>query len=92
MTPGDLIWMFFVFSALQPALKQRFLEASRQRLIAKIERQRKSRVILLVHRQGPDRLPLRQDVEGQAGLERQDHRDPPAVGQTEDPPSGRGGP
>jgi ClpP class serine protease len=51
MTPGDLIWMFFVFSAIQPVLKQRFLEASRQRLIAKIERERKSRVILLVHRQ-----------------------------------------
>ena len=51
MTPGDVIWMFFVFSALQPVLKQRFLEASRQRLIARIERQRNSRVILLVHRQ-----------------------------------------
>lgn len=51
MTPGDVIWLFFVFSALQPVLKQRWLEASRQRLIAKIERQRKSRVILLVHRQ-----------------------------------------
>ena len=51
MSPGDLIWLFFLFSALQPVLKQRFLEASRQRLIAKIERQRGSRVILLVHRQ-----------------------------------------
>jgi ClpP class serine protease len=51
MTPGDLIWFFFVFSALQPVLKQRFLEASRQRLIATIEEKRKSRVILLVHRQ-----------------------------------------
>src|ERR1700694_910035 len=51
MMGGDIIWLFFVFSALQPALKQRFLEASRQRLIAKIERQRKSPVILLVHRQ-----------------------------------------
>jgi len=51
MTPGDVIWMFFVFSTLQPILKQRFLEASRQRMIAKIERKRKSRVILLVHRQ-----------------------------------------
>src|SRR5712671_6894367 len=51
MTPGDVIWMFFVLSALQPVLKQRFLEASRQRLIARIERQRNSRVILLVHRQ-----------------------------------------
>jgi ClpP class serine protease len=43
--------LFFLFSALQPVLKQRFLEASRQRLIARIERQRNSRVILLVHRQ-----------------------------------------
>src|SRR6266851_9410941 len=51
MTPGDVLWMFFLFSALQPVLKQRFLDASRQRLIAKIERQRNSRVILLVHRQ-----------------------------------------
>jgi ClpP class serine protease len=51
MTPGDILWLFFVFSALQPVIKQHYLEASRQRLIAKIERQRKSRVILLVHRQ-----------------------------------------
>jgi ClpP class serine protease len=32
-------------------LRQRFLEGSRQRLISRIERQRRSRVILLVHRQ-----------------------------------------
>ena len=51
MSPGDLIWLFFLCSALQPVLKQRFLEASRQHLLAKIERQRGSRVILLVHRQ-----------------------------------------
>src|SRR5438552_14380705 len=51
MTAGDVIWLFFVFSALQPVLKQHYLQASRERLIAKIERQRKSRVILLVHRQ-----------------------------------------
>jgi ClpP class serine protease len=51
VTPLDLFWFFFMLSALQPVLKQRFLEASRQRLIAKIERERGSRVILLVHRQ-----------------------------------------
>ena len=51
MTPGDLLWLFFMLSALQPVLRQRFLEASRARLIARIERQRGSRVILLVHRQ-----------------------------------------
>jgi ClpP class serine protease len=47
----DILWLFFIISTLQPVLKQRFLEASRQRLIAKIERKRGSRVILLVHRE-----------------------------------------
>src|SRR5438093_3528051 len=51
MTPTDLLWLFFMLSALQPLLRQRWLEAARQRLIARIERQRDSRVILLVHRQ-----------------------------------------
>ena len=51
MSPGDLLWLFFLISALQPVMKQRYLEGSRQRLITKIERRRKSRVILLVHRQ-----------------------------------------
>lgn len=48
---GQLFWLFFIFTMLQPVIKQRMLEASRQRLISVIERQRKSRVILLVHRQ-----------------------------------------
>jgi len=51
MSGGDLLWFFFLFSAVQPALKQRYLELSRLRLISKIQRQRHSRVILLVHRQ-----------------------------------------
>jgi ClpP class serine protease len=51
MTSGDIIWLFFLFSALQPMLKQQYLVASRQRLIARLERKRKSRVILLVHRE-----------------------------------------
>jgi len=51
MDIGQLIWFFFVLMALQPVVKQRLLEASRQRLIAQIERKRGSRVILLVHRQ-----------------------------------------
>jgi hypothetical protein len=38
MTPGDVLWIFFLFSTLQPVLKQQLLEASRQRLIARIER------------------------------------------------------
>ncbi len=47
----DIFWLFFMLSALQPVIKQRLLEASRKRMIALIERDRKSRVILLVHRQ-----------------------------------------
>src|SRR5947207_9218145 len=47
----DIFWLFFMLSALQPVIKQRLLEASRKRLIAQIERERKSRVVLLVHRQ-----------------------------------------
>ncbi len=51
MTGFDLLWLFFIFVALQPVLRQRMLEAARQRMIAKIEKKRGSRVILLVHRQ-----------------------------------------
>jgi ClpP class serine protease len=47
----EIFWLFFMLSALQPLIKQQLLEASRKRLIALIERQRKSRVVLLVHRQ-----------------------------------------
>lgn len=51
MDVGQLIWLFFIFSALQPVLQQKLLESSRQRQLAKIERRRGSRVILIVHRQ-----------------------------------------
>src|SRR5881397_2350860 len=47
----DIIWLFFMLSALQPIIKQKLLEASRKRMIGMIERERKSRVVLLVHRQ-----------------------------------------
>ncbi|NOX20161.1 MAG: hypothetical protein GXO99_02710 [Nitrospirae bacterium] len=47
----SIFWLFFMITALQPVIKQRLLESARQRLIARIERQRGSRVILLIHRQ-----------------------------------------
>jgi ClpP class serine protease len=47
----DIFWLFFMLSALQPIMKQKLLEASRKRMIALVERERKSRVVLLVHRQ-----------------------------------------
>jgi ClpP class serine protease len=56
MTFMDLFWMFFILTALQPVLRQRMLEAMRARKIAQLEGKRKSRVILLVHRQETMRL------------------------------------
>jgi ClpP class serine protease len=48
---SDLFWLFFILMAIQPIIKMKMLEAARQRLIAKIERQSGSRLILMVHRQ-----------------------------------------
>ena len=56
MSIGDLFWLFFMFSAIQPMLRQRMLDAMRVRKISQIESQRNSRVILLVHRQETMRL------------------------------------
>jgi ClpP class serine protease len=47
----EIFWFFLMMIALQPVIKQRMIESSRQRLIAKIEKERNSRLILLVHRQ-----------------------------------------
>src|SRR6202790_4267802 len=51
MSLTDLFWLFFMFSAIQPVLRQRMLEAMRMRKIAQLERTRNSRVALLVPRQ-----------------------------------------
>jgi len=51
MSFNDIFWLFFMFTALQPVLRQRMLEAMRTRKIAQLEGKRNSRVILLVHRQ-----------------------------------------
>jgi hypothetical protein len=47
----NVIWIFFIFAALQPMFRQRMLEALRKRKIVAIEAKRNSRAILLVHRQ-----------------------------------------
>ncbi|MCX8051467.1 MAG: ATP-dependent Clp protease proteolytic subunit [Chlorobi bacterium] len=52
----SLFWLFVMISSLQPIIRQRLIEAARQRLIARIEEQRKSRLILIVHRQETMRL------------------------------------
>ncbi len=51
MTPMDFFWIFFMIAALQPVLQQRLLESSRARMIARLEKERGSRLILMVHRQ-----------------------------------------
>src|SRR6202040_3664331 len=56
MSIGDLFWLFFMFTAIQPILRQRMLEAMRVRKISQLESRRNSRVILLVHRQETMRL------------------------------------
>jgi len=48
---STIFWLFFIFAAIQPFLKKRLLVTMRQRLIAAVEKQRGSRVIVLIHRQ-----------------------------------------
>lgn len=47
----DIFWIFFIIISLTPMIKQRMLEASRLKLMRRIEQRRKSRVIALIHRQ-----------------------------------------
>lgn len=50
-TASDLLWLFVIFSMLQPMLARRIVEARRLAMISRIEKKRGSRVILMVHRQ-----------------------------------------
>jgi ClpP class serine protease len=47
----QFFWIFLLFLALQPLFRQKALEFSRKRLLARLQQKRASRVILLVHRQ-----------------------------------------
>ncbi|MCR4407916.1 MAG: ATP-dependent Clp protease proteolytic subunit [Anaerolineae bacterium] len=51
MSIFDLFWIFFIVSSLQPVIRQKMLEASRVRLMHKLEEKRGSRVIAMIHRQ-----------------------------------------
>lgn len=46
-----LFWIFFIISSLQPVIRQKMLENGRLRLLERLEQQRRSRVIVLIHRQ-----------------------------------------
>lgn len=56
MQPMDILWIFLILTALQPALRQRMLDYRRAAMMAKLQKERGSRVILLVHRQETMRL------------------------------------
>jgi ClpP class serine protease len=50
-TLGELFWIFLIFIFVQPWIAKKMLEYSRNQLIRKIEKERGSRVILLIHRE-----------------------------------------
>ncbi|OPX19951.1 MAG: hypothetical protein BZ151_06415 [Desulfobacca sp. 4484_104] len=50
MGTTDIFWMFLIIMALQPLIRQKFLVMSRQRLLARLEKARQSRVIMMIHR------------------------------------------
>lgn len=52
----DLFWLFIILSSAQPLLRQRMLETARRRALARLEKERGSRVILMIHRQETMRL------------------------------------
>jgi ClpP class serine protease len=48
---NDLWWIALLFIGIQPVIRQKVLEASRLRVLKRLEQGRRSRVIALVHRQ-----------------------------------------
>ncbi|WP_414543056.1 SDH family Clp fold serine proteinase [Nostoc sp. CCY0012] len=48
---GDLFWIFLIFTSLQPLWQKRQMESRRLRTLQEFQQERKSRVILLIHRQ-----------------------------------------
>lgn len=46
-----LLWLFLIISSLQPVIRQRMLEMERMRALERLEKERNSRVIALIHRQ-----------------------------------------
>lgn len=47
----DLVWIFLIFIALVPLIRQKMVDASRLRLLRTMEGKRGTRVIALIHRQ-----------------------------------------
>ncbi len=47
----NIVWIFFIFAALVPVIRQRMIESARLKLFRTLEEKRGSRVIALIHRQ-----------------------------------------
>ncbi|MBC7255557.1 MAG: ATP-dependent Clp protease proteolytic subunit [Chloroflexi bacterium] len=47
----SFFWLFFIISSVQPIIRQKMLEMERLKLLERLERQRSSRAIVLIHRQ-----------------------------------------
>ena len=50
MNPLDLIWIFFIFSSLQPAMQQRLLAYQRAQALQALQKRNGSRALTLLHR------------------------------------------
>jgi len=46
-----LIFLFFIIASLQPVVRQKMLESARRRVLGELEKERRSRGIVLIHRQ-----------------------------------------
>jgi ClpP class serine protease len=50
-SPLDLLWLFFIFSSLQPIIQRSLMAMNRRRVLALIAARRDATVITLIHRQ-----------------------------------------
>jgi hypothetical protein len=57
MSPLGWLWLFFIFSSLQPIIQRALMTMSRRRLLALIAARRDATVITLIHRQETISLP-----------------------------------
>lgn len=51
MILSQIFWLFFILMVVMPMIRQRMLESARMSMIRQLEKKRKSRVIVLIHRQ-----------------------------------------
>jgi len=47
----SIIWIFLILVSIQPVIRQKMLESARRRILGELEKERRSRGIVLIHRQ-----------------------------------------